>query len=116
MTDVAASIGLAGLEEIDHPINLRKKLFNRYCEKLTTNDVVIVGESQKDEHGAWLFTIYVDNRFDLQTKLAENKIESNQMFSEMIDIVYLKSLPMVLSFQIWTKSRIIIWSYHYTIK
>ena len=24
MTDVAASIGLAGLEEIDHPINLRK--------------------------------------------------------------------------------------------
>ena len=26
-----------------------------------------------------MFTIYVDNRFDLQTKLAENKIESNQM-------------------------------------
>ena len=79
MTDVAASIGLAGLEEIDYAIDVRKKLFSRYCEKLTTSDVTIVGENKKDEHGAWLFTIYVDDRFDLQTKLAENKIESNQM-------------------------------------
>lgn len=79
MTDVAAAIGLAGLEEIDYAIDVRKKLFSRYCEKLTTSDVTIVGENKKDEHGAWLFTIYVDDRFDLQTKLAENKIESNQM-------------------------------------
>ena len=79
MTDVAASIGLAGLEEIDYAIGKRRELFGRYCDKLNTNDVTIVGGNRRDEHGAWLFTIYVDDRFGLQTKLAENKIESNQM-------------------------------------
>ena len=78
MTDVAASIGLAGLEEIDVVLEKRKELFKLYCDKLST-DVTIVGGDKQDEHGAWLFTIYAEDRYGLQSKLAENKIESNQM-------------------------------------
>jgi perosamine synthetase len=78
MTDVAAAIGLAGLEEIDSVLEKRKELFKLYCDKLTT-DVTIVGGDKQDEHGAWLFTIYAKDRYGLQSKLAENKIESNQM-------------------------------------
>ena len=78
MTDVAASIGLAGLEEIDLVLEKRKELFKLYCDKLST-DVTIVGGDKQDEHGAWLFTIYAEDRYGLQSKLAENKIESNQM-------------------------------------
>ena len=78
MTDVAAAIGLAGLEEIDFALQQRKRLFNVYCENLSS-DIKIVGGDKKEEHGAWLFTICVENRYELQTKLAEKKIESNQM-------------------------------------
>jgi len=78
MTDVAAAIGLAGLEEIDLVLEKRKELFKLYCDRLTT-DVTIVGGDKQDEHGAWLFTIYAKDRYGLQSKLAENKIESNQM-------------------------------------
>lgn len=79
MSDIAAAIGLAGLEELDGALDKRKQLFNHYCDKLNTVDVDIVGSHRKDEHGAWLFTICVENRYGLQTKLSENKIESNQM-------------------------------------
>jgi len=81
MTDIAASIGLAGLEEFDKVSNHRKHLFNLYCEELKDlSDVEIVGINRNDrEHGAWLFTIIVNNRYDLQNKLASVGIESNQM-------------------------------------
>ena len=78
MSDIAAAIGLAGLEEIDDVLKKRKELFKLYCEKLT-KDVTIVGGNDQKEHGAWLFTIYARDRYGLQSKLAENKIESNQM-------------------------------------
>ena len=81
MTDIAASIGLAGLEEFDKISNYRKHLFNLYCEELKDfSDVEIVGINKNDrEHGAWLFTILVDNRSELQNKLKSVGIESNQM-------------------------------------
>ena len=81
MSDVAASIGLAGLEEFDKVSNYRKHLFNLYCEELKDfSDVEIIGINRTDrEHAAWLFTILVNNRYDLQNKLASVGIESNQM-------------------------------------
>jgi len=81
MTDIAASIGLAGLEEFDKVSNYRKHLFNLYCEELKDfSDVEIIGINRTDrEHAAWLFTILVNNRYDLQNKLAGAGIESNQM-------------------------------------
>jgi len=81
MTDIAASMGIASLHEFDEVSSLRKKLFRVYCEELTGFDrVKIVGNDFDDrEHAAWLFTVIVEDRYNLQEKLRENKIESNQV-------------------------------------
>ena len=81
MTDIAAAMGIASIKEFDEVSVLRKKLFKVYSDELTGYDrVKIVGNDYEDrEHAAWLFTIIVDDRFRLQEKLRENKIESNQV-------------------------------------
>jgi dTDP-4-amino-4,6-dideoxygalactose transaminase len=80
MTDIAASIGLAGLEEFEETIALRKKLFNEYISQLKDVDAVqIVNDNDsKKEHAAWLFTILVSNRDRLRDKLRKFGIESGQ--------------------------------------
>jgi perosamine synthetase len=81
MTDIGASLGLAALEEFDETLLLRKQLFERYVNNLRKNPKIeIVGADQEDrEHAAWLITILVDGRRDLQEKLLKNGIESNQV-------------------------------------
>jgi dTDP-4-amino-4,6-dideoxygalactose transaminase len=81
MTDIAASMGLAALEGFNKVSNWRKHLFDIYCEELSSfSDVAVVGGNRDDrKHAAWLFTILIENRYDLQNKLAELGIESNQM-------------------------------------
>ena len=81
MTDIAAAMGISSLQEFDEVSALRKKLFQVYSAELAGYDrVQIVGNEFTDrEHAAWLFTIIVEDRFRLQEKLRENKIESNQV-------------------------------------
>ena len=81
MTDIGASLGLAGLLEIDETIRHRQSLLARYEEKLDGNlSVKVIAHSKSDRvHAAWLFTIGVDRRRALQAKLLENGIESNQV-------------------------------------
>ncbi len=81
MTDIGASLGLAGLDEIDKTLSHRKGLLARYEANLEGfGDAEIIAHSRSDrEHAAWLFTIGVDRRRDLQARLLENKIESNQV-------------------------------------
>jgi perosamine synthetase len=81
MNDIAAAMGLAALEEFDQISALRKNLFKKYSELLRgVPGVQFVGDGYTDrEHAAWLCTIIVDNRFELQTKLREHHIESNQV-------------------------------------
>jgi len=81
MSDVAAAIGLAGLEGFNQVLNYRKHLFNLYCEELANfSDVEIIGMNRDDrEHAAWMFTVLVKDRYGLQNKLAEKGVESNQM-------------------------------------
>lgn len=81
MTDIAAALGIASLQEFDEVSALRKKLFKTYEEELTEcAKVKVVGSGLKDRvHGAWLFTILVEERFKLQQKLRFNNIESNQV-------------------------------------
>ena len=81
MTDIAAAMGISSLQEFDEVSALRKKLFQVYSAELSGYDrVQIVGNDFTDrEHAAWLFTIIVEDRFRLQEKLRENKIESNQV-------------------------------------
>ena len=81
MTDIAASMGLAALEEFDEIFSLRRKLFGIYEDKLTNIDGIhFIGGNYKDRvHAAWLCTILAEKRVDLQRKLREFKIESNQV-------------------------------------
>ncbi len=81
MTDIAAAMGIAALQEFDEVSSLRKKLFTIYTEELIGCDrLTLVGNEFKDrEHAAWLFTVIVEDRYKLQEKLRENNIESNQV-------------------------------------
>ena len=81
MTDISAAMGLAALEEIDDVIQFRKKLFGLYEENLRNiPGLQFVGGDYTDrEHAAWLCTIIAENRFELQKKLREYNIESNQV-------------------------------------
>ena len=81
LTDIGAAIGLAGLEEIDETLALRKKLFDAYIRGLSGLDFVQILSSPEPNsvHAYWLFTIAVDRRKDLQEKLMKNGIESNQV-------------------------------------
>ena len=81
MTDISAALGLAALEEFDNVLQKRQELFSIYKKELQSfSDVEVVGTNREDRtHASWLFTILVDDRFNLQSKLSEVGIESNQM-------------------------------------
>jgi perosamine synthetase len=82
MNDIAASIGLAGLDEVHSIISSRNSLFKAYEENIKSNRVRIVGKSETKEYfnSAWLITLIVDqNRFGLMKKLREAGIESAQV-------------------------------------
>ncbi len=82
LTDLAAAIGLAGLEEYDDTLDYRKSLFKRYQENLSDNKNISILNNdiyQNKFHAAWMFTIASKNRRRIQQKLFENNIESNQV-------------------------------------
>ena len=80
MTDIGACLGLAGLDEFDQTLAYRQKLFSLYLDGLKNiPGLTIVNDNdERKEHAAWLFTVLVDRRTDLQLRLRENKIESGQ--------------------------------------
>lgn len=81
MTDIGAAMGLAALDEWESTFTLRQSLLQRYVRNLTSfRDIRILSAPRDDrEHAAWLFTVAMDRRRDLQRKLADNLIESNQV-------------------------------------
>jgi dTDP-4-amino-4,6-dideoxygalactose transaminase len=81
MTDIGAAMGLAALEEVDQIISHRKALLKRYEQLLDPNpQVEVIAHTQNDrEHAAWLCTISIEKRRDLQQKLLDSGIESNQV-------------------------------------
>ena len=81
MNDVAASMGIAGLRAIDGFLMHRRRLLNAYIKGLQSNNSlrIIDAESDESEHAAWMFTIRIKNRKNLQAKLIEQRIESGQV-------------------------------------
>jgi dTDP-4-amino-4,6-dideoxygalactose transaminase len=81
MTDLSASLGLAGIEEFDDTLKIRRDLYIHYNQLLSNIDSVqIIGkEDSIRKSAAWLYTICVENRKKLQEKLWENGIESRQV-------------------------------------
>jgi dTDP-4-amino-4,6-dideoxygalactose transaminase len=81
MTDIAAAMGLAALDELEHTLSLRRNLFALYEKKLSNiPGINFIGGGYTDrEHAAWMCTIQVENRKGLWAKLREHKIESAQV-------------------------------------
>jgi dTDP-4-amino-4,6-dideoxygalactose transaminase len=81
MTDIGATIGLAGLEEFDGTLAYRRRLYQRYVENLRgVPHVKIIDDfSPIKSHAAWLFTINVERREQCQLKLRGRRIESAQV-------------------------------------
>lgn len=81
MTDVAACLGLAALDEFDRLLEQRRSLFREYETLLSGVDgLSFFGGAFTDrEHAAWLCTVAVENRRNLERKLREHKIESGQV-------------------------------------
>jgi dTDP-4-amino-4,6-dideoxygalactose transaminase len=90
MTDIGATMGLAGLHKIDHILEHRRNILDIYMTELKGIDGLynVGSQSLADrEHAAWLHTILVEKRDQLQAKLLSNGIESapvhyrNDMYS-----------------------------------
>ena len=81
MTDISAAMGLAALEEFDQTLALRRALLEQYEKGLQgVPGVRLIGAGKTDRvHAAWLCTVLVERRRDLQRKLLEHRIESNQV-------------------------------------
>jgi len=78
MTDIAASLGLAGLDEFDDVLTHRRALFSAYEKGLrNVAGISLLGTGFEDRtHAAWLCTVLAENREGLRAKLRENGIES----------------------------------------
>ena len=82
MTDIGAAMGLSGLAQLPFILSHRRELLKAYEEGL--KDVPglynVGSESQNDRiHSAWLHTILVEEREELQKKLTANGVESGQV-------------------------------------
>ena len=81
MTDIGAAMGLAALKTLDQTLQLRQAILDRYIQRLADLDGIdVVGAHQNDRvHAAWLCTVLVDRRKDLERKLRSFQIESGQV-------------------------------------
>ena len=81
MTDLAATLGYDSLLDFKKILNHRRKIYNIYLKNLSKNPKIncIHDFNKKKFHGAWLFTIAVNNKDKLQKKLREHFIETNQV-------------------------------------
>jgi dTDP-4-amino-4,6-dideoxygalactose transaminase len=81
MTDIAASLGIASLNEFDNVLFFRQELLNAYITNLNNvPGIKVIGADFEDRtHAAWLCTVLVEGRVDLQKKLYERHIESAQV-------------------------------------
>ena len=81
MTDIAATMGCDSLKEFNFINKHRRKIYFTYLKELSKNKKIkcIHDYNKKKEHGAWLFTICLENKDYVQKKLRENQIETNQV-------------------------------------
>jgi dTDP-4-amino-4,6-dideoxygalactose transaminase len=81
MTDIAAALGLGALEEWEEIHTHRRELFALYERGLSSAPgIEFIGRGLEDRvHAAWLCTVLAKDRVNLQRKLRENGIESNQV-------------------------------------
>lgn len=77
MTDIAATMGLAGLKFLDYQLAYRRTLRDVYAIGLEGIDGIRLID-RDPESACWLCTVAVERREDFRLKLASVGIESNQ--------------------------------------
>lgn len=78
MTDIAASMGLAGLEALNAQIERRRQLRDAYQGGLEDFDGIRLLD-RDPESACWLATVLVEERENFRRKLASEGIESDQV-------------------------------------
>lgn len=81
MSDVAAAMGLAALDEFDGVLAHRRSLLEEYKRELAhIPGLTFIGTGHRDRtHAAWMCTILAEGRDALQRKLREQNIKSSQV-------------------------------------
>jgi perosamine synthetase len=81
MTDLGAAVALASIKHFDEVLEHRQRLLNEYIRGLDGIDgIKVIGADYKDrEHAAWICTVMVEDRKNLQKKLRDYGVESNQV-------------------------------------
>lgn len=98
MTDIHAALGLSQLERIDHFLNTRRNLANRYSALLTTKDWPVITPWQHPETmSAWhLYVIQVDRQL--------SRVEHKEVFNRLWDAKILVNLHYIpIHMQPWYK-------------
>jgi perosamine synthetase len=80
-SDIAAAMGLAGLDEFDHVLAHRRCLLKQYEHELANiPGLTFIGAGHRDRtHAAWMCTVLAERREALQKKLREQNIETSQV-------------------------------------
>jgi len=73
MNDVAASMGIAGLEDFDEILNYRKQIFDIY-RTIQSNGLKLI---DSDTNAYWLATFLIEDRENFIKKLFDYNIETN---------------------------------------
>jgi perosamine synthetase len=79
MTDISASMGLAGLNYFNVALHWRKVLF--MCYEYNLRNIPDIKIISGEGNAYWLMTVFVDRRNDLIKKLREHHIESGTIHS-----------------------------------
>ena len=82
MSDIAAAMGLAALDEFDDILAHRRALLTEYERELVNvPGVTVIGSAgcRDRTHAAWMCAVLVERREALQKKLREHRIESSQV-------------------------------------
>lgn len=81
MNDIAAAIGIAGLETFDLTLFYRQSLFSLYSKELQGVDGIrLIGDQLHDRtHASLLCTAIVENRVEFMNALRAKNIESGQV-------------------------------------
>jgi dTDP-4-amino-4,6-dideoxygalactose transaminase len=78
MTDIAAAMGLAGLDALPGQIRFRRSLRDAYASGLAGVDGIRMLDTDP-ESACWLCTVLVERRADFRRKLRSEGIESDQV-------------------------------------
>jgi len=78
MNDIAATIGILQLEEIDKIYSRRKEITEKYNSKLKNIPGINLFERREDrESSNWLYTMHVEDRFQFAKMMDSKQIESS---------------------------------------